>query len=268
MGVVDNMDLKKFVLGEEGREYMRYAFGESRTLGKCLIESKDLNNGTLCTYLPPYVPDDEVSQFQYSKIRIAPVTVRHYVQSDGQRMCMAIAGSTSCPTSVLLHDAMQSMPASIALFEDWITEPSSPWLEARGDYPLMICGQELYAFALGPDATAEEINDSIWTAQSGYPPLVGIISPLEPTERTSWEGGRVDKQPEDLKSLAERARVIVVGAYDGEAIFSGSRYSASLGQLGPPVSPIRVTIEGYGNPPVRRTRPSARQRRRRRLPAR
>lgn len=210
------MDLIEHILGEEGYAHVRYAFGESRTLGQCLSACVDLKQGSLRTYLPLYVTEAEVIEFSASKQPVGMTESHRYQQADGQWVLMTRVESTIRVTSASLHSHLIQNPNSIAIFEDWMVDRTDSCVQNERRCRFAFCGNEVYTFSKVPEATVDDVEFAIRKAESIYPPLMGVVCDLPSDELTLWEGDRVEKRPDDFERLAERVRIIIVGAYDGE----------------------------------------------------
>jgi hypothetical protein len=109
---------------------------------------------------------------------------------------------------------------SCCIFEDAKSRPTDPWIQSE-DGRIKNLDDEVYYVLDEKDANDEEkIARTVRDAQSGWH-FVGVMS-LPPRNGRLSGGGR-NLSADDLRALAERAVVILVGAYDGEGYLVWSK---------------------------------------------
>ena len=210
-------------LGPEAVSYIRDCLANGKTLARYLLQRPDLESGTVTTFLPSDVGKEAATQFKWGgKLRRDPATFVYHTEPDGSRTRWEPVPNTDPWLISILQEFLGAGGDRVAIFENEVALPGDPWLSLpRWDIlQTVIFGNEVYHVLSNRDAEDEErILTTIKGADSWL--FIGAMTSLSEPPDLPLEGGTVDD--EVLKTFAQRAEKIVVGAYDGESYLIWSK---------------------------------------------
>jgi hypothetical protein len=210
---------KEIEVGTEGLNYIKDRLAEGNSLSQALLNSRDLASGKVTTYLPAAISDREAKQFSTGgKLRIPRrLSVTLAIRGSNWR----IEPKPNLDTYIVkMIRSFLGQRGSCCIFEDAKSRPTDPWIQSE-DGRIKNLDDEVYYVLDEKDANDEEkIARTVRDAQSGWH-FVGVMS-LPPRNGRLSGGGR-NLSADDLRALAERAVVILVGAYDGEGYLVWSK---------------------------------------------
>lgn len=205
---------QEILLGPEAWVYFRQALADGKTLSHCVLERTDLRQGRLFTLLPPGASTENLNDFMSGgKLLPSPPDTHVSVTfADGS------PGGTLVPIPNANAELARHVEAflkegfdRLCILEDQMAEPGDP-AALHSPANVVVLGPELYYVLGNQDADVRVIEDALCHASSSiYPPLVGVL-----THGLAHSKNRRETTTAELRSFAERAEEIVVGAYDGE----------------------------------------------------
>jgi len=207
-------------LGPEAVSYIRDCLANGKTLARYLLQRPDLESGTVTTFLPSDVSEEAATQFKWGgKLKRDPATFVYRTEPDGSRTRWEPVPNTDPWLISILQEFLRGGPERVCVFENSSAAPEHPWLLSSGMQTL-IFESEVYHFLSSRDLENEEkILTTIEGTKSWL--FYGTMTSLSEPPDLPLEGGTVDD--EVLKTFAQRAEKIVVGAYDGESYLIWSK---------------------------------------------
>jgi S1-C subfamily serine protease len=205
-------------LGPNAISYVKDCLADGNSLAKLLMQSHDLNNGRVTTYLPAEVSDEVAEEFRTggklpaSSTRSPPGEVK----SSAKRL-EPLPTTDSCLAGEI-HEFLNLNEEHLCVFEDSSASPSDPFLQSL-DTCYSVMGDEVYHFILSTDAGDEKILRTIRRARSWL--FIGVMSSASLKSGFFSRSGTLTIS--ELKVIAEHAEKILVGAYDGESYLIWSR---------------------------------------------
>ena len=198
---------KEIPLGSEAVKYIHSCLGSGKTLSSLVLETCDLDNGKVATYLPTDIDLATITQFDVG----------------GKLGETAVWKKLGSQTDVWLASQIRSFLSDenkrIIVFENALARPNDPWL-ARRQSQIFTFKEEVYHFLLRKDAEKRKIRKAIRDATSHL--FIGIMSSV--LSDACLPQQRQVLTADELRGFAERTESIVVGAYDyeGYVIWSGN----------------------------------------------
>lgn len=204
-------ELVRHEFGPEGTAYVRSylesneAFGKK--LGRLLVTHHDLDQGTAWAFVPAESPMDRRTAFEYGGLR--PASVPNSEERVGGWLLQQLRRHGAAARVLLVEGANELR--------------TDPWLKNRPDDPVVFCGDDVYFYE---PAGAAPPDLKRWIGGATWRPDVGIV-----TELPRGAGRLTPRQEltlEDLDEMAANASVIVVGAWDDEAVMFWERSEPSV----------------------------------------
>jgi hypothetical protein len=200
-------------LGSEGKNYLRNCLREGKTFAKYLFQTHNIEEGTVTTFLPGYVSEEEAKKFGEGKLGKKG---RADLFASGKRF------EAKANMDFWLIDNIQKFFNSdgeqFCIFENALARPLDTWL-SRAKSIFFTCDQEVYHF-LWNYSDKEKIVQTLKEATYAFPPLIAGLISLKKNDGATISTDRWKTlkkiSPDDLAILAENTKKIIVGAYDGE----------------------------------------------------
>lgn len=208
--------LKEIAFGFEAIEYIKYILENGKTLSNCLLQNCDLDSGRVITYLPIYVNEEEAKEFKFGgKIKVSPESI---IYKPGV-IAVPIPNTNDCLIKII-QDFLDNGDGNLCIFEDATRNPTDPVISLK-DTRIFICQNEVYYVLFSKDAGAKDrIDDTIWDSDSHWHFVCVMTS--APKDSCFFRNQK-NINANDLKTLAERAEKVAIGAYDGEGYLIWSR---------------------------------------------
>ncbi len=221
-------NFREIHLGSEALEYIRASLAQGKTLASYLLQRPDLENGHVLTFLPPQVSEEQVKEFTFGGKLPTPPAETHtfFTAKDGSRYKAIPIPNTDFWLVAAVEDFLKAGEGAICCFEDALAKPGDPWLSAL-DTPVWVFQDEVYHFLVYTDPKGRKIESVIRRAKSIFPPLIGAFTFV--TKKIEAVVDARGLGSTELKTLAENAEKIVVGAYDGEGYLIWCSPTAKLG---------------------------------------
>jgi len=199
---------REIEFGAEGIGYVTKCLELGKTLSKLLLQIRDLNTGRVVTRLPSDLDDATAKDFETGG-KLPPLSPRTTTLQPVPN------------TDLLLSEEIQVFLAAgdrnVCIFEDASASPSDPFLHSL-DTRYVTFEDEVYHLLCQADKDQDSILATVRRAHSWL--FIGVLTSAPPGVDLCSEGVLTKSL---LKFLAEEARKIVVGAYDGEAYLIWTR---------------------------------------------
>ena len=182
--------LTEFALGADAVRYMREELANGHGLARHLLDLP-LDQGSVSTHLPAGVSKADLLDFGSGGVGSGEENLRA-AELIKERMSQAADGSPIC------------------VVEHPVASKGDRFLRRR-QWPLFSVGDDVYLFAY-----AEEPIENVRriVKEAHWYPGIGVASSLPSGSPVLTDGDEAD--PELLKTLAQRAQLIIVAAYDAE----------------------------------------------------
>jgi len=213
------MQLKQYDLDGRAIAYIRYALGEGFSLAHFLLNRQDLEQGHVITYLPENLSEEQLYNFHLGgKLPVPPDAVFRTLDSLGRAIRIEPIPSTCLSHLVfVIRDYLRKDRHAIAVFQDGLAEATDKWVTTNRDTHIIIADGRVYHLLTTEDAEPEKIEHVVRTAETIYPPLIGVMAVVETELLERWLADRVvEVSREELSILAAQSDQMVIGAYDGE----------------------------------------------------
>jgi len=195
--------------------HLTHVLTQGHTLAKFLLQNFTPQGGTISILSPEPLDPSQLLQFDYG----------HFPQDPVPAIIGGLPGTMSPVADsddefVGLISELLEAPDSVCLMENSSSRAGDPWLR-RARSCVVIHGSELFHAAFHEDHTEDKIADAIREARR-IPIFVGAVGRI-----TSETAEAVQKEKVitmgALKGFAETARLVFVGAYDGEGFVLWAR---------------------------------------------
>lgn len=208
--------LKEIAFGFEAIEYIKDILKNGKTLSNCLLQDCDLDRGRVITYLPIDVNEEEAKKFKFGgKIKASPESI---IYKPGT-IAVPIPNTNGCLVKII-QDFLDNGDGNLCIFEDVTSIPSDPGISLK-DTRIFIYQNEVYYVLFSKDADAKDrIDDTIWDSDSHWHFVCAMTS--APHDSCFFRNKK-NINANDLKTLAESAKKIAIGAYDGESYLIWSK---------------------------------------------
>ncbi|MEE9233905.1 MAG: hypothetical protein V3U28_00495 [Candidatus Acidoferrales bacterium] len=201
-------------LGPEALTHLKQCLDHGGTLlAKHLLQRADLDNGKVTTFLPSDVPDEKALLFESGQLPVPPKS--EWVRLEKEAVMIPVPKTIDDYFVPFLLHFLRAERNRICIFGHPDGKATHPWLaRAKADY--FTCGEEVFLFVFGKNATEKKIKTVIKEAGSAWWSSVhGVVTTVPTRFRFSVEQ-RTSATPEIVAELATRAEKIMVGAYDME----------------------------------------------------
>ena len=210
-------------LGPEAITYIKDRLSHGLTLASFLLQRDDLDDGTVLTCLPETTSQEDALDFKSGgKLRPDPSEIR-YRQEGTRGFRMEPVPNTGEWLASVLQELLETDPRSLCLFEDEVARPDDPSLSSSGAQALAFQSEVYHVLSHNDAQNLERITATIRQATSWL--TIGVISSLDTVSDLVGDARTVDLGT--LRSVADRASQIVVGAYDFESFLVWSEPEAS-----------------------------------------
>jgi hypothetical protein len=211
-------------VGAEAIDYIRERLSNGKTLARHLLETLDLECGSVITCLPPNVSDQEALQFESGAKLPRPdrATSRYYTDEQGRTSRLEPIPNTDPWLVSLVQDFLSQSASRVCILEEFSFRPSDPlWSkeEARRQAARFV-DDEVY-YVLLSDDSHRRVEQTVRWSGGAWPGLLAAMTSMTTYEAISSD--HRDMSPAQLKTLAERTERLAVGAYDGESYLIWSK---------------------------------------------
>jgi len=206
---------REFQLGPEALEYIKKCLAQGKTLAGHLLRRRDLATGEVSTFFPSEVSTEQVKEFTFGgKLPTPPAeTHKFFTAKDGSQYKAIPIPNTDFWLVGAVQDFLRGREEAICVFEDALARPGDRSLSAL-DTNVWAFNDEVYHFLTHADLEDTKIEAVIRRAMSVFPPLIGVLSSASRLTDLAVRTREVTSGK--LKTLAENAEKIIVGAYDAE----------------------------------------------------
>lgn len=197
-------------LDHRALEHLKGCLEEGHTLARNVLEAKNLTRGRLSTFLPSTVPEEAVYRFTEGG-KLPPIEggERIGVTPDGAPLRMVPVPQTRAQLVRLVQQHLAQDPRHVAVFEDPYAKRHDPFL-TRCDRPYRCFDEEVYYWSGPPFEHTQPQKLFIPALRT----LIGVLTML-PSVQPQPAGLTLTANV--LAVLAQQARHVLVGAYDGES---------------------------------------------------
>lgn len=195
-------------LGVAAIDYVRRRLTDGKALSRHLLASRDLNSGSVVSFVPADADSDEIHEFDVGHARQSAGDASVFTSESGAAWRMIRTPNADANLAEAIAAFFREATDALCIFEHGLARRADPFLE-NATFSVAFCGDEVYPFAAAGDDLAR-IADTIRGATTAYPPLVAALT------RGELSTQRVELAEADLASLAAKTDEIIVGAYDGE----------------------------------------------------
>ncbi len=211
-------------LGAEAIDYIRERLSTGKTLARHLLETLDLERGSVIACLPSNVSDHEALQFeQGGKLpHPDPSTFRYLTDKQGRTSLLVPVPNTDPWLVSLVQDFLSQSADRVCAFEDWLAQPSDAFWskkESKREAASFVDDEVYYVLVSGD--SEEQIRDAVGWSRCAWPGLLAAMTSLTADEPIPSD--RRNISPALLKTLAVRTERLAVGAYDGESYLIWSK---------------------------------------------
>jgi hypothetical protein len=196
----------------EVKDYIRTCLKSGRTLSKYILETIDLERGTVTTALPENGNPENLYKFKYGGIIPFPPKSECDIvtERDGSKTVWVPVHTITGYIVEVIHSHIQNGKRNICIFEDALSKPGDPGLD-KSKSLMVISDDVIYHLITSISNTPGEIEKTIYSAQSIWPPTMAFL--------TSLNKNRIFKNTQKIKSdvlrtMAEKVEKIIVAAYD------------------------------------------------------
>ena len=211
-------ELVEIRLGREAAEYMRQRLRRGNTLARYLLERHDLDRGTIVTFLPPGLSEEDIEDLESGGNLPPPGPSKCVTLPGGARGIAVPVSDEAAPVlAARIRAFLYQEERGLCVFEDAWSDPGEPRPEHVRDR-MLTRGKEVY-FACTGELEAEAIRRTFRVIPFWI--LLGAMTSMPQVGRFPRRRGNVSRG--ELRSLAENTKKIIVGAYDGESYLIWSR---------------------------------------------
>jgi hypothetical protein len=193
-------------------EYIEQRLLDGNALAKAVLDFVPLQQGQVVSCLPQGVALTSLRDFRTGgKLPSPPVSEWQSTQREDETLLMIPVPSTDDWLAEKVRAFLTGDPERLCIFEDALKRYGDPVL-SKVPTRYATFDKEVYHLLLSVDAQQERILKAIRTARS-IPTFIGVM--------TKWVGSAPNSHhtsisSSTIRSLAERAEKIIVGAFDGE----------------------------------------------------
>lgn len=207
------MSLEITRLGAEALLYIKEFLADGRTLSQLLLQSRNIENGSVITFLPPGTSSEVAVQFTTGG-KLPPhsnESEKEITADDGSRWRMVPKPDTSAQLVEIIQNFLLDNQRNIAVLEDSSAAPTDPWLLSSGTR-LLTYDDEVFHCLGSVDANEpERILNTINVATSWR-----FVAALTRLPKGTFAESTRELNSEEIRILAHETKIIIVGAYDGE----------------------------------------------------
>jgi len=180
------------------------------SLAKLLLQSVDLNTGTIGILNPIPLDAKQVTEFEWGHVPPAKESARRLTIAGQSFLAYPVENSHEELATVLTSLAG---PDDLCILENDLASASDSWLK-RAKSRVATHGTEVYHILDVTDRVKERIEAALREAES-LPVFVGAIG-RQPPNPISENSEHLTVSTEQLEAFAKSAHCVFVGAYDGE----------------------------------------------------
>lgn len=209
------MEYSERALGPEAIDYIRERLSTGKTLARHLLETLNLQQGSVITFLPSSVSEREALQFEEGALpRPDPSTFHYYTDKQGRRSRMEPVPNTNPWLVSTIRPFLADDENRVCIFEEWALHPPyAHWSTNKSDIVTFV-EDEVYYVLLSGDAETR-IHEAVRLGGGAWPGLLAAMTSMPADEPISSDTRSISRA--HLRTLAERTKRLVVGVYDGES---------------------------------------------------
>jgi hypothetical protein len=193
-----------------GISYLKYVLTQGHTLAKFLLQSVTSQDGRVSILSPDPLDSSQLLEFEYGHFPQEPVSAT----IGGSPGTMSPIADSDDEFAVLISELLDS-PDSVCLMENSSFRVGDAWLQ-RAKSCLVTYEREVFHVVFNADHTDDKIDDAIREARR-IPIFIGAVGRLTSKASETIQREKVITANQ-LEDIAETARLIFVGAYDGEGL--------------------------------------------------
>ena len=191
-----------------GIRYMKHVLSQGHTLARFLLKSIKPQGGIMFILSPDPLDPLQVLQFDSGHFPQEPVSAT----IGGSPGTMSPVADSDDEFIRLISELLEA-PGSVCLIENFFASAGDPWFQRVKSCVVTYDGEVFHA-VFSEDHTEHMIADAVREGR-GIPILVGAVGRIASETAEAVQREKVITTSA-LKSIAETARLIFVGAYDGE----------------------------------------------------
>jgi hypothetical protein len=210
-------------LGPQAIDYIRRHLTDGKTLAGHLLETLDLEGGSVIACLPSNVSDRDALQFEEGVLpHPDPGTFRYLTDKRGSTSMLVPVPNTDPWLVSLVQHFLSPSADRVCIFEEFYAEPSDPlWSKKESKrQAASFVDDEVYYLLVSGDSEVQ-IREAVGWSRCAWPGLLAAMTSMTTDEPIS--GDRRNISPALLKTLADRTERLAVGAYDGESYLIWSK---------------------------------------------
>jgi hypothetical protein len=188
--------------------YMKRVLTQGHTLAKFLLQSVKPQVGTIVILSPSPLDSSQALEFDSGHFPQEPVSAT----IGGLPGAISPIADSDDQLASLIGQLLEA-PDAVCLLENSVASAGDPWLQ-RAKSCVVTREREVFHVLFSEDNTEDKIAEAILEAR-GIPVFIGALGRL-----TSETAKSISTQKAvaavALESVAETARLVFVGAYDGE----------------------------------------------------
>ncbi len=209
------MEYSERTLAPEAIDYIRERLLTGKTLAGHLLETLNLQRGSVITFLPSSVSERETLQFEEAALpRPDPSKFHYYTDAEGRSFRTEPVPNTDPWLVSIIQPFLAGDENRVCIFEEWTSHSSDAhWSTNKSDIVTFVEGEVYYVLLSGDAET--RIRKAVRQGGGAWPGLLAAMTSMPAREPISSETRGIRRT--QLKTLAERTECLAVGAYDGES---------------------------------------------------
>lgn len=209
-------DPEERTLGPAAIDHIRKRLDTGKSFANALLVTLPLERGSVITYLPSAVSDDDAERFSSGgKFPVDASKTQHYTDSQGRRIHLARVPDDALPwAEARIRQHLESTGSAVCVIEDLIKEPTDRFWVTNPPIHVVptFVGDEVYYAAFASDSL-EFLDQAMRHAGGAWP---GVLAALTSIDANDPIAGDRAIEPHQWRGLAERTVGLIIGAYDAE----------------------------------------------------
>jgi hypothetical protein len=201
-------------LGTEAVTYVKECLASGNTLATLLLQSHNIDNGSVVTFLPIGTSDADAKKFKSGgKLpTLASESHKEITADDGSKWRMVPKPNTKSELVTIIQDFLRAKQEHICIFEDAVSAPTDPWLLTSGTRVLIFNNEVYHCLTQDDVAHTNRILSTINRTTTWR--FIGALTSVPDGKTFAFDTRTLTN--DDLKAVATKTKIIVIGAYDGE----------------------------------------------------
>jgi hypothetical protein len=201
---------KRIKLPQDSIKFLRSRLLDGKTLAKLISQNQCFNGGQVTTLIPKWlkIAEKDLKDFETGILPDPPPETH-----------MKVEGGIAVPIPddifpFLINEICEFLNGdrgNICIFEEGLALPSDTYFKHLS-LPYSLLGNEIYYYVSRDDIDNKIVDKVVWQARNFYPGLIGVMTHV--SAESFLEEGKISL--DHLRTLADNAEKIILGAYDGE----------------------------------------------------